>query len=351
MNNPHNLYIHVPFCVSKCKYCAFFSHACSNPDWERYSNDICHELMFWSKKIGKISVPTVFFGGGTPSLMNMDCFEKIMKCIHDNFDVMSDCEITLESNPGTINSDKLKDFVSNGVNRLSVGVQSFDDAELKFLGRIHNANQAIELLDCAIGMGLNVSADFIYALPHHTEENIKKLCGQINNVGLKHVSLYELTIEENTPFGKMNLKMPDNEMMAKMYETIPQYLSLQRYEVSNYALKGFECKHNTNIWNGDAYIGIGRGGAGRVFIDGKWFDELGNFERFERISETQRAFEKILTGMRTMRGVRLANDVKNILNTDWINEHKNLVEIDGDYLHTLPDGLLMLDNIVSDLIK
>ncbi len=351
MNCSHNLYIHVPFCMSKCNYCAFFSRACSNPDWQKYANDICDELNFWSEKLGKINIPTIFFGGGTPSLMPVEFFEQIMNCINERFNVLPDCEITLESNPGTIDKNKLIDFVSNGVNRLSVGVQSLKDEELVFLGRRHNVVQALNLLDSAKEINLRISADFIYGLPNHNVESVINLCNQINKLGLKHVSMYELTIEENTLFGKMNLKMPDNDTMAEMYNAIGEKLNLPRYEVSNYALENEHCKHNVSIWNGDAYVGIGHGGAGRVCLNGIWYEQKGNHELFEKMSDETRATEKILTGLRTMRGVKLTQDVKNMINFAWVNTHKDLVEIDGEYLHTTANGLLILDDLTLDLIK
>ena len=347
----HNIYIHVPFCVSKCNYCAFYSFACSNPDWDKYSNDICGEIKFWSMKIGKINIPTIFFGGGTPSLMPVKTFEKIINCVKDSFVLDENCEITLESNPGTIDKNKLCDLVSLGVNRLSVGVQSLKDDELKFLGRIHNVKQAIDLLNVAQNMGLRVSADFIYGLPNHNVKTVIDLCNDINKLELNHVSLYELTIEKNTPFGKKNLKMPDNETMADMYIAIGEHLSLPRYEVSNYATPGFECRHNQNIWNGDAYIGTGRGAAGRVFINNIWYEQRGNNELFEPISNDTRAMEKILTGLRTIRGVKLTDDVKNQIDFNWVNAHKDLVEIENEYLHTSEHGLLILDEITADIIK
>lgn len=351
MNCPHNIYIHVPFCKSKCKYCAFFSNACVNPDWQKYSDSICQELQFWANKLGNTDVPTIFFGGGTPSLMPINCFERIINCINDNFNIDTNCEITLESNPGTLDKDKLQGFVLNGVNRLSVGIQSLDDAELNFLGRIHDAKTGTKLLETAQNMGLRVSADFIYGLPGHNEQSVINLCKKINELNLKHVSMYELTIEKNTPFGKMNLQMPDNETMAQMYTAISQNLSLPRYEVSNYATPGQECRHNQNIWSGGAYIGVGQGAAGRPFIDGQWYDEMGNYERFDKIDNDTRAIEKIITGMRTMRGVFLSDDVKKNLNIDWIKKHNDLVEINANYLYASAKGLLVLDEIMLDLTK
>lgn len=351
MSVSHNLYIHVPFCMSKCNYCAFFSTACVNPDWKKYSDNICQELQYWATKLGKFQIPTIFFGGGTPSLMPIWAFEQIMGCIKDNFYVSQNCEITLESNPGTLDKEKLKNFVSIGVNRLSIGIQSLQDEELTFLGRKHDVKQALDLLNNAIDMNLRVNADFIYGLPNHDVKSVIELCKNINELGLSHVSMYELTIEKNTPFGKMNLNMPNNDTMAQMYTIIPEYLSLPRYEVSNYAIPGEECKHNQNIWNGDAYIGIGRGGAGRVFLNNVWYEQRGNNELFEPISNETRATEKILTGLRTMRGVKLTDDVKSIVDFDWVNIHKDLVEINNEYLYATADGLLILDDLTVDLIK
>jgi len=348
---PHNIYIHVPFCASKCNYCAFYSVACSAPDWKKYSDGICGELKFWAQKLGRIDVPTIFFGGGTPSLMPISVFEEIIKTLYENFNVLPGCEITLESNPGTLDENKLRDFMQIGVNRLSVGVQSFNDDELKFLGRRHNSLTARNLLDVAMNMGLRVNADFIYGLPNHNVDSVINLCDEINRSGLTHVSLYELTIEKNTPFGKMNLNMPDNETMAHMFTAIADNLSLPRYEVSNYARPGQECKHNQNIWFGGAYIGIGRGGAGRVYMNDSWYEQMGDNQLFEKITDETRAIEKVLTGLRTMRGVKLTDDVKKILNFDWIKSHNDFVEINSEYLHTSPKGLMFLDNICTEIIK
>ena len=145
--------------------------------------------------------------------------------------------------------------------------------------------------------------------------------------------------------------MPDNETMADMYLAISDNLSLPRHEVSNYAKPGCECRHNQNIWNGEPYIGIGRGAAGRVFMDNIWYEQKGANELFEPISNEMRAVEKILTGMRTMRGVKLTDDVKNQINFDWVELHKDLVVLNSEYLHTTTRGLLVLDDIITDLIK
>lgn len=350
-NQPHNIYIHVPYCVSKCNYCAFFSSACASPNWDNYTNNICNEIEYWAQKLGKTDIPTVFFGGGTPSLMPVWGCEKIIDTIRRNFNLVEKAEITIESNPGTLDREKLRDFCMAGVNRLSIGIQSLDDNKLRFLGRRHNAADALKLLGTAQDMGLRVSADFIYGLPGDTVNDAIGMCNQINKLELTHCSVYELTIEPNTPFGKMNLEMPDNNTMAQMYMAIGNTLALPRYEVSNYANAGAECAHNQNIWDGAPYIGIGRGAAGRVLIDGIWYEQLGNGAQCDAISNTTRAVEMLLTGMRTIRGCQLTKDVKKVIDMEWVQMNTNLVQINGNRISATPHGMLILDEIMVNLVK
>lgn len=337
--------------MSKCKYCAFWSVACSAPNWDAYARGIISEINFWGEKLGRISVPTVFFGGGTPSLMPTSILDQIMCALLSNFDVVGDAEITLESNPGTLSADKLNEFARCGVNRLSVGVQSFDDTRLKFLGRQHTAQDAIKLLNAAMNMGLRVSGDFIYGLPNDTTRDVIDTCKQINSIGLTHCSMYELTIEPDTPFGKMNLDMPSNDTMADMYMAISDTLHLPRYEVSNYAMPHNECRHNQNVWDGDAYIGIGRGASGRVFFNGAWYQQRGDGAEFVQIDEQTRATEKIITGLRQVRGVKLTPDVSNIINKKYIDTHPHLLQYRPDNrLAVTQSGMLILDDIILDII-
>jgi len=321
------------------------------PDWESYANGICAEIDFWSEKLSKIKIPTIFFGGGTPSLMPIDVFQSIMKRLADKFDLSECDEVTLESNPGTITDDKLKDFIASGVNRLSIGVQSLDDAELQFLGRKHDVKTAIHLIEQAQKTGIRVSADFIYGLPNHTVKNIVSLCDEINRLGLHHASLYELTIEPNTPFGKMNLNMPTNDEMADMYLAVSDNLNLPRYEVSNYATPGEECKHNQNIWDGDAYIGLGNGAKGRIFMNNTWFEQSGGDIKFSEIDNKTRAIERLITGLRTMRGVLIDNDIKNVIDIDFINAHNDLVRVNNNRITATNKGLLILDDLLVDITK
>lgn len=351
MQLPHNIYVHVPFCMSKCNYCAFFSRACINPDWDTYANNIISELEHWGALMGRISVPTIFFGGGTPSLMPAHIFARIIDKINSEFNIYTDCEITLESNPGTIDKNKLNEFINIGVNRLSVGVQSFDDEKLKFLGRRHSVCDAMNLINVADGAKIRVSADFIYGLPGDNVTDVIQMCNQINNLGITHCSMYELTIEPSTPFGKMNLDMPSNDTMADMYNAIDDTLKLHRYEVSNYATPGNQCRHNVNVWDGAPYIGIGRGAAGRVIIDGQWYEQMGNGEKFVPISNATRAIERVITGLRTTRGVYLDTDVQKIINMDYVRANPDLfVQNPDNRIAVTKRGMLILDDIVLNTV-
>ncbi len=352
MIKPHNIYIHVPFCIKKCNYCAFFSRACTEPDWDKYEENILKEIKYWSRKLGKISIPTIFFGGGTPSLIPIKTFENIISTIKSNFNLDKHCEITLESNPGTLDKNKLSDFVKAGVNRLSIGIQSLNDDKLKFLGRIHNAEQAKDLLIAAQNLDLRVSADFIYGLPHETHQDIINTCKDINCLGLTHCSMYELTIEPETPFGTMNLQLPSNEEMAEMYTAITENLNLPRYEVSNYASPGQECRHNQNVWDGEPYIGIGQGAAGRILINDVWYEQMGEQQKFEEISNQVRAIEKLITGLRQIRGVKLDSNIKKIINFDFVNNNPELLKlISENRLAATEKGMLILEDLLLNLTR
>jgi len=370
---PHNIYIHVPFCAQKCAYCAFYSVACE-PDWNTYESQLISEIKDWGGRLGHPAVPTIFFGGGTPSLMPTAIFAKIMDALRANFAIAPDAEITLEANPGTIDvgvrgnapatisgafpraPTKLQDFVAAGVNRLSIGVQSFDDSELKFLGRIHTAADAVNLIRTAQDVGLRVSGDFIYALPNQSVASVEKLCHGILALGLTHASLYELSIEPGTPLAARGIKKIANDLSAQMFDAIGNILSnkLPRYEVSNYAAPGHECRHNQNIWAGEPYVGIGPSAAGRPLMDGQWFEQeySRQFQNEMKPMDVRvRATEKIMTGLRTIRGVALTPDVHALIDWEYVETHPDLFIRTDINLSLAPNGLLILDNLLVNLIR
>ena len=419
-----NIYIHVPFCVKKCNYCAFYSiiapflgggsahsavggahidQASPRPAsqgtplqgrgelWHSYKTRILFEIDYWCERLGRAHVFTVFFGGGTPSLMPTPIFAEIMAALREKFDMAPDAEITIEANPRTIDTARLQEFIAAGVNRISIGVQSLNDDELKFLGRIHDAAAARELIATAQKTGIRVSADFIYGLPGQSVEDVKNLCGQINDLKLEHASLYELSIEMDTVFARMNLRMPDNETMAQMYETIGETLHLPRYEVSNY---GTPCKHNANVWDGQQYLGLGPSAAGRVLINGQWWETrstppfaegsaallcapVGGMEeknddtphqglltRCARkptlsspaggevlLPHSDRAIEILMTGLRTTRGVELTPEIREIIDWDFaqLAMSNEQLAIKDDRL--IAKSFLTLDNLIVRLLK
>lgn len=350
---PHNIYIHVPYCMSKCNYCAFHSRACGAPDWDAYAAGVINEIGFWGGRMGKIDVPTIFFGGGTPSLMPTGVFARIMDALGQNFHIVAGAEITLESNPGTIDDNKLSEFLAAGVNRISIGVQRTDDAALRFLGRRHDWATARNIIDVSARRGVRVSADFIYGIPGDNAQSVAQMCRDINALPIEHCSMYELTIEPNTPFGKMNLNMPSNDAMADMYDAIDRTLRHHRYEVSNYAATpAAQCRHNANVWDGAPYIGIGVAAAGRVFIDNTWYEQTGGADGVcTPMTMRDRAVEMVLTGMRTMRGVAVNDMTRCAIDMDFVRTHPDLITMHDGRICATPRGILILDDLMVELVK
>jgi len=336
-----NLYIHVPFCVRKCNYCAFYSACPDVIDWDGYVGEIFQQLNEF--QIDSYKIDTIFFGGGTPSLMPAKYAEKIIKKLR----LMPDAEWTLEANPKTINVNGLKDWKNLGLNRLSIGIQSFNDDDLKFLGRVHTVQDSMELLTGANDLGLRVSGDFIYGLPYQTVDDVRHLCAAINESGLKHASLYELTIEKGTPF--QNLPPVSEQLAAEMYQAIRDALKLQRYEVSNY---GELCRHNMNIWHGSEYIGVGESAAGRIIENGVWHETkiAGGRIVKSKLTPRQRAVEVLMTGLRTMRGVQIANLPVDVISWDFVRQNPGHFTREEGLLRMTDSGILLLDCLLEGLI-
>jgi oxygen-independent coproporphyrinogen-3 oxidase len=351
---PHNLYIHVPFCASKCNYCAFYSTVCT-PDWAGFAAGIIRDIEYWSDRLGRPVVPTIFFGGGTPSLMPAEIFAQIMAAARAGFDIAPDAEITMEANPGTLDSTRLQEFSGIGINRISVGIQSLDDKVLKFLGRGHSADDARELVRAAQNLGLRVSGDFIYGLPGQNLCDVQKMCSDILDMGLSHASVYELSVEPETPFAKQKIQVPSNEAMAEMYQAVGERLAgvLPRYEISNYAASGHECRHNQNIWAGEPYIGIGPAAAGRVLIGGQWW-EIESSKSKERRAQVMdnktRAVEKVITGLRTVRGVKLGDDARSVIDWDFVSQNPKYFRQVSGALCIANEYLILLDGLLPKII-
>ena len=270
---PLSLYLHVPFCTVKCAYCDFNSYAGLEglaPAWERA---LVEELRRWAPAVSDRPVPTVFFGGGTPSLLTGESVARILNGVRDSYALQAEAEITLEANPESVQAERLAAYRAAGVNRVSVGVQSLDAKELHFLDRLHSAAQARAAVVLAQEAGFeNVSADLIYGLPGQLMATWQRTLEGVLTWGVQHLSCYALTVEEGTPLASRvargEVAEPDADMAAAMSEWTEQRLEAAgfgQYEISNYARPGFEARHNLVYWRQGEYVGVGPGAHG--FID------------------------------------------------------------------------------------
>ena len=264
-SGPVSLYLHFPFCERKCRYCDFLSGPASADAREEYVKTLCREIQLRAPEFTG-PVDTVFIGGGTPSLMTPGQADRVLGAIFNNYEVAGDAEISMEVNPGTADEQKLRAYRAAGINRLSIGVQSFDDAELQLLGRIHSADQAQAIYEAARAAGFeSINLDLMSALPGQRFETWEKTLRTAVQLAPEHLSAYSLIIEEGTPFAKMKLPpLPGEDEDRRMYHFTRQFLAengYRRYEISNYAREGFECRHNCGYWTGHQYLGLGLGAS------------------------------------------------------------------------------------------
>ncbi|WP_196593258.1 radical SAM family heme chaperone HemW [Pectinatus sottacetonis] len=261
----YSLYIHIPFCKQKCRYCDFPSITAVSTLYPTYTNALVYEISLRRRELGAININTIYFGGGTPSLMPINLVTTILKTIYDNFTVSNNCEITLEANPGTIDFSYLHGLKQIGVNRLSLGIQSIHNNLLKILGRIHTFQDADITITNARKAGFdNISIDLMYGLPTQTMPMLQESLTWAVARDIQHISVYGLQIEPNTPFYTMcksgQLSLPDEVLVEKMYDYINNFLpqnNFHRYEISNFAKKNFASRHNSAYWQDKPYIGLG----------------------------------------------------------------------------------------------
>jgi oxygen-independent coproporphyrinogen-3 oxidase len=268
------VYIHWPFCKSKCPYCDFNSHVRENISQHDWKAALLAELETMARHVQGRRVTSIFFGGGTPSLMPPDTAQALIERVHTLWDTSTDIEITLEANPTSVETGTFADFKKAGVNRVSLGVQSLNDNELKFLGRGHSAKEALAALDHARNVFDRYSFDLIYARPSQTLSAWEEELTEALKYAGRHLSLYQLTIEENTAFAhayaKGGFTLPDDvesEALYRLTESMLADKGLRAYEVSNYAVPGEESRHNLTYWQGGDYIGVGPGAHGRITIE------------------------------------------------------------------------------------
>ncbi len=286
-----SLYVHIPFCVVKCKYCDFLSFdGESYGTMLRYVDSLCQEIRLYEPIADEYIVRTIFIGGGTPSLLDESLITNILAFIRRVFVLDKDCEITVEANPGTLRHQKLNGYKAAGVNRLSIGLQSADDELLKKLGRIHNFDQFVASFSAARRAGfMNINVDVMSGLPGQSIHSYVETLSKVLDFAPEHISAYSLQVEEGTPLAKdpeLMAELPPDMIDRRMYDITKQLLGAKgydRYEISNYAKAGYECRHNMVYWTGGEYVGFGIGAAS--YFQGKRFSNIRGILDYIRLME------------------------------------------------------------------
>lgn len=327
------IYVHIPFCVRKCGYCDFLSAPASESVRSAYMDQLLKEIAAAGPAYRKYQVSSVFIGGGTPSVLLPAQIQRLCRQLQDSFSILQDAEVTIECNPGTLNEEKLRTYQSCGVNRLSMGLQSADASELRLLGRIHTYEQFMDQYQLARELGFkNINVDIISAIPGQKTSVYEQTLRKVIALEPEHISAYSLIIEEGTPFsdrygqaeqlrqkGKLQHLLPDEDEERRMYDLTKQMLQsagYHRYEISNYALTGYECRHNQGYWLRKNYLGIGLGASSMIenirfsnATDLNQYLELDMTEpdravsTWEKLDVSAQMEEFMFLGLRMMRGV------------------------------------------------
>jgi oxygen-independent coproporphyrinogen-3 oxidase len=380
---PLAIYIHWPFCKSKCPYCDFNSHVRDSVDQERWRAALLRELDYTAAQIGEYEVGSIFFGGGTPSLMPPATAAALIDRVHDLWPVADDVEITLEANPTSVETSTFADFQRAGINRVSLGVQSLDSEALQFLGRGHSVDEALHAIDLARNTFQRYSFDLIYARPQQTLAAWEAELAQAMRYVGSHMSLYQLTIEENTAFhhayAKGGFTLPDeaeSEALYRLTESVLAAQGLAAYEVSNYAKPGEESRHNMAYWKGQDYIGIGPGAHGRITVKRqrtatqtikspeRWLEKVerdGNgLEVWQSVERQQEVEERVMMGLRLAEGISYQDfeeqtgyDLRPYLNASRCEFYraKGLLADDPTRLQTTLNGRLVLGTLTGELLN
>ena len=314
------LYFHIPFCVRKCLYCDFLSGPYGDADREAYMKALFVETRDRAAECSDYRITSIFIGGGTPSVVDESAIAKLMDIVRACYCTDSDMEVTIEVNPGTVTPEKLRTYRTAGINRLSIGLQSANNRELQTLGRIHTYEDFLETYALAVKEGFtNINVDIMSALPGQTMESYKETLQKVVALSPRHISAYSLIIEEGTPFelqyGQGSDALPDEDTEREMYKQTAKLLEEQgykRYEISNYATDGRECRHNMGYWNRTEYLGLGIGAASmmnnRRFSNGPDFREyisnpLGQRGEVTELSYEEQMEETMYLGLRMTAGV------------------------------------------------
>jgi len=365
------VYVHYPFCKSKCPYCDFNSHLEQQTDHSLFFKGYEAELDFFKSNLRNRKITSIFFGGGTPSLMPVSFADKILQKINNLWSVSSQCEVTIEANPTSFEANKFRDFHKIGFNRLSLGIQSLNQEDLNFLGRQHTVKESILAISQAREIFDNFSFDLIYARPKQKINDWKIELETAIKLGSNHLSLYQLTIEKGTKFfndwKEKKFIMPTDKLAGDFYQTTNEIMAdngFNHYEISNYAKENYQSVHNLSYWQGVDYIGIGAGSHSRVFFDRQkhrkaivnlhrpdiWLEQALNnktqvaIQKIEEINDNDLKEELILTGLRTIYGVDIErlnnffkqeifddNILKKLLEQGFITINKQKIAIAKNY--------------------
>lgn len=373
------LYVHWPFCAAKCPYCDFNSHVRHQPvDQERFAAAFLKEMDTMRALSGPKTVTSIFMGGGTPSLMHPKTVETILDGIADRWHVPAGIEVTMEANPSSVEADRFRGYRAAGVNRVSLGVQALNDRDLKFLGRLHDVADALKAIRLAREIFPRMSFDLIYARPNQTVEDWEKELNEAVSYAVDHLSLYQLTIEEGTPFFGLHkagkLIVPDGDQSAELYEATQQITTgfgMPAYEVSNHARPGAESRHNLTYWRYGDYAGVGPGAHGRLSRGGTkiataterkpetWLERVeadghGMVEQ-EMLEREEQADELLLMGLRLREGIdlvrwqQLSGRELDPAREEFLLGHGFLERLGNSRIRCTPSGMLILDSVVADL--
>lgn len=325
MSGGMELYLHIPFCVKKCAYCDFLSFPSGQEIQRQYAKRLMEDIDCMGKEYGDIPVDTIFIGGGTPSVPESRLIVDLMEHVNRAFQISDGAEISMEANPGTVTREKLKEYRRAGINRISFGLQSANDRELKLLGRIHTWAEFLESFALARECGFtNLNIDLMSALPGQTCESWKDTLKRVTDLEPEHISAYSLIIEEGTPFGEKygseegRKLLPDEDSEREMYHETKRFLwecGYERYEISNYAKPGRECRHNIGYWTGVPYLGLGLGASS--YMNGSRFavssdmqqyleEKPGTFTDVEKLTKKDMEEEFFYVGLRMTAGVSLS---------------------------------------------
>lgn len=371
------IYLHIPFCIQRCSYCNFFSVVSINLVNE-VINAIIKELSIRKDYLKNEPVQTIYFGGGTPSLLTIQQIEKLLNTVYTNFPVEQNAEITFEANPDDLTKNYLFDLKEVGINRLSIGIQSFDDDKLKILNRRHNATQAHEAVREAQKAGFNnISIDLIYGLPSQSIDEWETDLDKAFSLSIQHLSAYGLTFEEKTLLSKQKEKKiiepADEELMIEMYELLLEESSkkgFDAYEISNFSLPGFYSRHNSSYWNQTPYLGVGPSAHSYNGISRQWnvaaiqkytegILKNSSFYEQEILSLEDRYNEYVLLGLRTKNGINIDALEQNFgteLKDFCLENIKTFIDNEkayrcGSFLRLNTKGKLISDTIIAQLMK